>query len=365
MTKKTGIPMEAVLYRMVQEFPDCDYWNDSCAEDELLYAIERGATGATTNPVIVKNVLKKEMPFWRNKIQEIADNASIGSEEDVAWAVIEMIAQERSKLLLPVYERFQGKKGRISVQTNPRNYRNAAKMLEQATHFDKLASNIQVKIPCSAAGVQAMEEATYRGISINSTVCFTVAQAVAVAEAVERGMARRQQEGLPTQTMSPVCTLMFGRVEDYFRQYCLENGYMLDPISIDWTAVAIFKRTYQIYQERGYTTRLLASGPRHFNHWSQIIGGNYAMTINHTWQERINNSGFAIRNTVDDPVDQDVLDRLYSVPEFVLVYDETALSINDFEHFGAFRLTLSSFLSGYDELLGIIRDFMLPDPFKK
>ena len=38
-----------------------DYWNDSCSVEELTYAIEHGAVGATSNPTIVGEVLKKEM----------------------------------------------------------------------------------------------------------------------------------------------------------------------------------------------------------------------------------------------------------------------------------------------------------------
>ena len=48
-----------------------DYWNDSCSVEELTYAIERGAVGATTNPTIVGAVLKKEMHLWRERIAEI------------------------------------------------------------------------------------------------------------------------------------------------------------------------------------------------------------------------------------------------------------------------------------------------------
>jgi transaldolase len=36
-----------------------DYWNDSCSIEELTYAIEHGATGATSNPTIVGEVLQK------------------------------------------------------------------------------------------------------------------------------------------------------------------------------------------------------------------------------------------------------------------------------------------------------------------
>ena len=48
-----------------------DYWNDSCSIEELTYAIEHGAVGATSNPTIVGEVLKKEMHLWRDRIGEI------------------------------------------------------------------------------------------------------------------------------------------------------------------------------------------------------------------------------------------------------------------------------------------------------
>ena len=94
---------------------------------------------------------------------------------------------------MPVFEREKGRKGRISLQTNPTFYRNSDAIVEQAIRFDNLAPNIQVKIPASAAGITAIEEVTYRGINVNATVCFTVPQAIAVAEAVERGMRRAQR----------------------------------------------------------------------------------------------------------------------------------------------------------------------------
>ena len=50
--------VDSPLLRMVQATPT-DYWNDSCAVEELAYAVERGATGATSNPSIVLDVMKK------------------------------------------------------------------------------------------------------------------------------------------------------------------------------------------------------------------------------------------------------------------------------------------------------------------
>ena len=64
-------------------------------------------------------------------------------------------------------------------------------MADQAAYFNSLAPNIQVKMPISEAGIKAFEDATYRGVSVNATVSFSLAQALALAEAVERVRDRR------------------------------------------------------------------------------------------------------------------------------------------------------------------------------
>jgi len=65
-----------------------DYWNDSCSVEELDYAIERGATGATSNPSIVLEVLKKEQYHWVPRIREIARRLGIHpAVVCIKWAV--------------------------------------------------------------------------------------------------------------------------------------------------------------------------------------------------------------------------------------------------------------------------------------
>ena len=160
-----------------------DFWNDSCAVSELEYAIEHGAVGATSNPTIVEQVLKLERDLWTDRIYQLINENPTWTDEEVMWQVFEEIGVKGAQLLLPVFEREEGKKGRLSIQTNPSNYRNADRMVEQAVHFSNLAPNVQVKLPVTSQGVKAIEEATYRGVNINATVSFTVPQAVAVGEA--------------------------------------------------------------------------------------------------------------------------------------------------------------------------------------
>ena len=175
------------------------------------------AIGATCNPVIVLEVLQKEMARWKPRILELIREMPRATEHEIAWRLVDEITIHGAKLLEPIFDEHKGRNGRLSVQTDPRYYRDTGAMVAQAEHFDSLAGNIIVKIPVTHAGVAAIEEATYRGISINATVCFTLPQCVAVAEAIERGLRRRETEGKNIDRMGPVCTIMVGRLDDWLK----------------------------------------------------------------------------------------------------------------------------------------------------
>src|ERR1039457_1670812 len=144
-----------------------------------------------------------------------------------------------ARRLKPIFDRERGRNGRLSIQTDPRTYRNTEAMLTQATRFSQLAPNMIVKIAATRAGIVAMEEATYRGISLNATVSFTLPQAIAVAEAVERGLKRREAEGLEIATMGPVCTIMVGRLDDWLKVLMEKQNLSIDPGYLEWGGVAV------------------------------------------------------------------------------------------------------------------------------
>jgi len=340
-----------------------DYWNDSCSIGELEYAIAQGATGATTNPVIVGNVLGKEMNLWEERIRELVQSMPEAGEEDIAWKLNEEMAVKGAELLKPVFINHKGLKGRISIQTNARYHRNWKLMTDQAVHFNTLADNIQVKIPVTAAGVRAIEEATYRGVNINATVSFTVPQALAVAEAVERGLARREAEGKDTAVMTPVCTIMAGRIDDWLKVCAQKQGIITTPGLLEWPGVAVFKKDYSLYTERKYRCRLLAAAYRNHYHWSEFIGGDVVLTIPYSWQVRFNASDVAVVPRMDIPVREEIIDELErKFPDFRKAYEVDGMGLEEFEQYGATRRTLRSFILGYEKLLGIIRDFIIADP---
>ncbi len=340
-----------------------DIWNDSCAVDELEYAIANGATGATANPTIVHDVWKKDPDHWRGRARSIADANPAFTERDIAWAVVEEMSIRGAKLLEPIFVREGGRKGRLSVQTDPTLFRNTEAMVEQGSGFDRLAPNVIVKFPATAAGIAAMEEASYRGVSVNATVSFSVAQAVAAAEAVERGIRRRDAEGKPTDAMGPVITLMMGRVEDWLRVQVERDGIVVDPAALPWSGVAVFKRAYAIFRERGFRARLLGAAIRHHYHWSELIGGDVVLTLPSVWQKRFNASSIDVRPRMDDPVDQAIVDELAAhFPDFVGAYEPDGLRIDEFDAFPPTVRTLRAFVASYHDLLHAVSEALLPNP---
>jgi len=343
-----------------------DYWNDSCATDDLRYAVDRGATGATSNPSIVLEVLSKERASWTARILDLARESPSLTESDLTWAVVEEMAVRGAAILEPVFVRERGRKGRLSIQTNPANYTNTSNMLEQGRRFATLAPNMQVKFPATRAGIAAIEAATGEGISVNATVCFTVPQAIAVADAIERGLDAFAARGGNVSDVTPVCTIMVGRLDDWMKVLAERDGIAVDPNALDWAGIAAFKRAYGIFRERGYRARLLAAAYRHRLHWTELVGGDIVMTLTHAWQVRFNRSGITPESRIDVPVDPAIVGELLErIPDFGRAYEPEGMSIDEFDGYGATVRTLRQFIGSYHDLVGAVRDVVLTNPDAK
>jgi len=339
-------------------------WNDSATLSELTYTIQHGGVGATCNPVIVLEALKKEPQIWNDRIRGLAVEHPTATEDEIGWLLIEEISATRSKLLIDIYREQKGKNGRLSIQTDPHFYVDADRLVAQALRFNALAPNMLVKIPVTAAGVKAIEEATYQGVSINATACFSLPQCIAVAEAVERGFIRREAEGKDISTMGSVCTIMVGRLDDWLKVVAEKKQITTkEPGYLEWAGVAVFKKTYALYKERGYRLRLLAAAFRNHMHWSEFIGGDVVISPPHKWQVRFNASDVPCEKRIDIPVDPKIVSDLEKkFDDFRRANEEDGLSIAEFDTFGPTARTLRGFLDATHELAVIVRNITLPNP---
>jgi transaldolase len=196
-------------------------------------------------------------------------------------------------------------------------------------------------------------------------VSFTVPQAVAVAEAIERGLQRREAEGLDVGAMGPVCTIMVGRLDDWLKVVMEKESITTDPGHLEWAGVAVFKKAYALFRQRGYRTRLLSAAFRNHMHWSELIGGDVVISPPCAWQKRFAASDIEVRSRIETPVDRTIVDDLARrFPDFRRAYDERGLTVDDFDTFAPTRRTLRQFLGACDDLRVLIRDVMLPNPDK-
>ena len=356
-TPATGSP----LLRMSTTTPTA-LWNDSSIPAELEAAIGWGAVGATCNPVIALAAIRADLPRWQRRIAELASERPRATESEIGWAVVTEVSLEAARLLLPIFDEHRGRNGRLSMQTDPRLRRDAAALVAQAEHFNSLAPNVIVKIAATSVGLRAIEEATYRGVSINVTVSFSVSQALAAGGAIERGLARRDAAGADTASMGPVVTIMVGRLDDWLKDVVARDQLDVDPEALEWGGVATFKRSYELFTERGLRARLLAAAYRNQLQWTELVGGDVVLSPPFAWQEKFQASAYDPVDRIGIPVEARILTSLGAIHEFRRAYEVNGMSPDEFDTFGATRNTLRQFLTADENLDQIVRDVMLPQP---
>ncbi|MGH9884752.1 MAG: transaldolase family protein [bacterium] len=337
-----------------------EFWNDSCAANELGEAITRGARGATSNPVIVYTAVKQDPATWTPFLDALVAAHPEDSEDDLAWRLIEELGRRAAALLEPVHRETGGRQGFLSMQVNPKLYRSASRMEEHARILAAVAPNVAIKVPATPPGIAAGSALVASGINVNATVSFTLPQALAVAEAFEGAIDRALAAGHPKERIHPYVTLMVGRLDDHLQRVMAKDAISIDPGHLHWAGIAVFKKARRLFQERGYRSTLLAAAYRHHLHWSQLIGPGIVQSIPYAWWKQFEASIVEVEATLDRPVEPRILDALYGhFAEFRRAYDENGLAPEEFVHYGATLHTLQQFICGYHDLLSIVRDRML------
>ena len=331
------------------------WWNDSCDPAELADALEHGAVGATSNPVIVGTAVKSDPDRWLPEVDALIARNPTDTEIEIAWKLIAQIGEIAAGILKPVHERTAGAAGYLCLQVNPTLYPDAARMVEHGLSLASVAENVAIKIPCTAAGLMAVEELTRRGVAVNVTVSFSVPQAVAAAEAIERGLRDARSPG----SIHPYVTVMRGRIDDHLKRVRDAEGIEMDPEALEWAGIAVFKRAAQIFDETGFQATLLGAAFRNTMQWSETIGPNVLQTIPYQNWKEFDAAEIDVRPSLAEPVDASHLNALNQIEDFRRAYEPDGMTPDEFAGFGPSIHTLNQFIDGYYDLLGIVRGRML------
>ena len=325
------------------------WWNDSAVLSSMDAAIANGATGVTTNPLLVKRALYGDPDYWRPRIQSARPLRGDARAEEIIRCVTVEIAEK----FQPIFAQTGGRQGYVCAQVNPKKQGDDEAMVEMGRRLAAWAPNIAVKLPATAAGLRAMEALAAEGITTVGTVSFTVGQVVAVAAAQQRGLERcRAAGGRPGQAFA---VLMVGRLDDYLRDVIHDAAAPVPERAIIQAGTAAIKKAYAICRDRGYASELMPAGMRGGYHAVALAGAKMSMSLSDGIQAALAKETAFVPH-IDDPVDAEDLRLLQTVPEFVRAYDEEALPPASFITYGATQRTLSQFVeAGW----GPIADFPL------
>jgi len=251
-----------------------------------------------------------------------------------------VIARAAEKLM-PEYERSSGRMGYVCAQVNPARAGDRSAMLAMARRFHQWAPNMAVKLPATAAGLDVLEECAAEGITVTATVSFTVPQVIAVAERYRRGIQRARRNRVEPGRCFAV--IMIGRLDDYLRDVAHDYEADVDESDIQQAGVAVTKRAYSMYTERGYEAVLIIAALRGAYHMTELAGAEIVMSIAPKYQEILLSESFPCEERIDVGVPADVIERLSKLAEFVRAYDPEGMMPKDFITYGVTQKTLSQF----------------------
>ncbi len=325
------------LQWLVKETPTT-WWHDSADPDELQQGLAQGATGVTTNPLLTARTLRGRPEIWSDARQGLAADLS---GERKAEALMRGVVTRAAAMLLPQHEATQGRLGYVCGQVNPARAGDREAMLAMARRYRAWAPNIAVKLPATAAALDVLEACVADGITVTATVSFTVPQVLAVAERHRRGAARARAAGKTPGRCFPV--LMVGRLDDYLREVAQDRRAAVEESDIRQAGLAVAKRAYALFQERGYDCLLLPAALRGIYHMTELAGAEMVMSIAPSIQRLLLAPGVPREARVERPIAPDVIRRLQAIPEFVRAYEPDGMAPEDFITFGPTQRTLAQF----------------------
>lgn len=159
------------------------------------YVDELSVTGLTSNPTIFDEAMKKSGDYDASIAQHL--KKGLAGEDLFFEVAIEDIAAA-ADIFAPVHEKTLGVDGWVSLEVSPLLAYDAEATIAMAKVLHEKAGrrNVLIKIPGTAEGLPAIEEAIYAGIPVNVTLLFSREQYIAQADAYMRGIERRIADGL-------------------------------------------------------------------------------------------------------------------------------------------------------------------------
>ncbi len=379
--------IESPVERLVKTHPDLEVWWDSSPlvyetwvqkmldatepgrkpnlEEQLrrLYNAEDPTSsvfrGCTTNPPLSLKAVQSEPEFWNEWIDDLIRSHPDLDEKELTWLTYKEVVKRGAERYMPIYEASKGRFGWISGQLDPRLLTETEQMVTDAEELRSLSPNVMIKVPASMEGVEVVKILTSKAISTNATVCFTLPQIMAVANAAMQGVEIAEKNGVDLSRWRAVITVMIGRLTE--RQALVEQaerrGITMSWRDRHWYGVALIRRAYRLLREGGYVSKLLicsmrrgplVAGKPRFWDVEKTAGGAIVYTMPPYVLEPLfeMDDGLVFRSQIEEAVPQEVMDKALRIPYCIQAYDPNGLALEQFNDHPATLYTAEAFTRG-------------------
>jgi len=173
---------------------------------------EDNLAGMTSNPTIFQKAIA-ETELYDEDIRRLGSQGKSPAQIFEGLAVRDV--QSAADVFRPVYVSTGGNDGFVSIEVRPELARDTAGSIEEAKRLWRECgrSNVMVKIPGTAEGLEAIRSCLAEGININITLLFSVERYREVMEAYLKAMEERVARGLPVEKIRSVASFFVSRVD--------------------------------------------------------------------------------------------------------------------------------------------------------
>jgi transaldolase len=196
-------------------------WLDSVDPDLVAENRALGATGATSNPIIISDLVKSGR--YDELLAELMNGEKL-TDDEVAWKFTDRVVDDAQTVFREVWDATRGDDGYVSFELEPLledvanpipHDERVQRYIELGTQWSAKHSNRMIKVPATPAGLDALEELAARGLALNVTLVFTMRQYEQARNAIWRGAQRRKN----LDAFKSVYSIFISRVDVYAEKF--------------------------------------------------------------------------------------------------------------------------------------------------
>lgn len=284
-------------------------WLDSVDPDLIKVNRQQGATGATSNPIIIRDLINTGR--YDQQLSELLADPD-RTDEEAAWALTDQVVRAAQDVFLPVWQVSSGNDGYVSFELDPlledascplSHEEKAAQYIELGTNWSLGHSNRMIKVPATPAGLDALEELSARGVTLNVTLVFSMDQYVRARDAIWRGAQRRSSLG----EFKSVYSIFISRVDVYAQQHVPQLSPAAQGLVGIVNVKQIWRENERFWQERPTPLQqeivFASTGTKNDDDppWKYVeaLAGSGIQTNPPATNEAVEQSGQTFRRTVD------------------------------------------------------------------